>query len=88
VYEISTVTVLIGLRSVTAAVTANPGATPPVVGVPASSVVQMTRRISQVVIHSGYNAANYVSSTEQFCFAVDAFGLSPKICQNLLILND
>ncbi len=54
VYEISTVTVLVGLTSVTAATT---GLTP----TPASSVVQMTRRISRVVIHSGYNAATYVS---------------------------
>ena len=85
VYEISTVTVLVGLRF-TAAVAAI--ANPPTPAVPASSVVQMTRQISQVVIHSGYNAANYVSSTEQFCFAVDAFELRPIICQYLLILND
>ncbi len=72
VYEISKVLVFVGLRSITVT----------------SSYVQMTRRISKVVIHGGYNAATYVSSTEQFCWAVDAFDLGPKICQYLSILND
>jgi hypothetical protein len=71
VYEISTVTVLIGLRSVTAAVPAGVAPAPVTPAIPASSVVHMTRQISQVVIHSGYNAATYVSSTEQFWFAVE-----------------
>jgi hypothetical protein len=43
VYEISGVTVLIGMHKID------------------FTDVQMTRRISKVVIHSGYNAANYVS---------------------------
>ncbi len=70
VYDISKVLVFVGLSSITGT----------------SSYVQMTRRISRVVIHAQYNAVTYVSSTEQFCWA--AFDLGPKICQNLLILND
>ena len=41
VFDISTVTVLVGVASITE--------------------IQMTRKISKVVLHSQYNAANYVN---------------------------
>ena len=42
VFEISTVTVLVGVAS--------------------NTEIQMTRKISKVVLHNQYNAANYVST--------------------------
>jgi hypothetical protein len=55
VYEISTVTVLIGMYKSD------------------QTDVQMTRRISKVIIHGKYNAVNYVSCliTKVICMTFD-----------------